>query len=147
MHDQFEIRDTPVGKGVFATQPFLKNQLVGTITGQLFTDPNYGSPYCFDLENGAVVEPAAPFRYVNHSCEPNCEIELYDEDEPVCSGDDRSVILVACRNIEAGEEVTIEYNWGAAHAIRCYCGAASCRGWVVAPEEIDEIVSPTETMP
>ena len=139
MDPSIEIRETHVGKGVFAKRRFLVSQLVGTIDGQQFADPSYSSPYCFDLENGAVLEPAAPFRYVNHSCDPNCEIDLFDEDETNGEGPARSVILMACREIQVGEELTIEYNWDATNAIRCLCGAESCRGWIVAPEELEEL--------
>jgi len=34
--------------------------------------------YCMDIGNGRVLEPHAPFRYVNHSCEPNCEFDWFD---------------------------------------------------------------------
>lgn len=134
-----EIRETHVGKGVFAKRPFLMDQLVGTIDGQRVDDPSYGSPYCFDLENGTVLEPAAPFRFVNHSCEPNCEIDLFDDDTPTGDGHHRSLILMACREIQAGEELTIDYNWDATNAIRCLCGAENCRGWIVAPEELEDL--------
>jgi len=139
MNSLIEIRDTHVGKGVFAKHRFLVTQLVGTIEGQQVSDPNYGSAYCFDLENGMVLEPAAPFRYVNHSCDPNCEIEFFDEHNPNTEQSSRSLILIVCREIQVGEELTIDYNWDATNAIRCLCGAENCRGWIVAPEELAEI--------
>ena len=45
--------------------------IIGEIMGHVFDDPNYSSPYCMDLEDGRQLEPDAPFRYVNHCCEPN----------------------------------------------------------------------------
>ena len=61
-----------VGRGVFAQKRFRISELIGEICGDIIDDPNYGSSYCFSLENGSQLEPTAPFRYVNHSCEPNC---------------------------------------------------------------------------
>jgi len=47
--------------------------------------------------------------------------------------------LIALRNIFAGEQLTIEYNWAATSAIPCECGASNCRGWVVCPWELDQV--------
>jgi hypothetical protein len=40
------------------------------------------------------------------------------------------------RTIEPGEELTIDYAWPAEAAIPCACGAAGCRCWIVAAEEL-----------
>jgi len=59
--------------------------------------------------------------YVNHSCNPNCGFL------------DSSVILVAMRDIEPGEELTFDYAMtgtisGMGDEFDCTCGATSCRG-------------------
>jgi len=59
-----------------------------------------------------------PADFINHSCEPNC----------VLSG---SVILVAARDIAAGEAVTYDYatsDGSDYDEFECACGSASCRG-------------------
>jgi hypothetical protein len=57
---------------------------------------------------------------VNHSCEPNV-------------GMGGNVVLVAMRDIAAGEELTIDYALFLADpgfAMACRCGTAACRGMV-----------------
>lgn len=59
------------------------------------------SMFGFDNEDGTWWEPFPPFRYTNHSDDPNCEV-AYDED-------DGTVYIEALRDIEPDEELTIDY--------------------------------------
>jgi SET domain-containing protein len=71
-------------------------------------------------------------RWINHSCDPNCEA---DEEEG-------RVFIKALRNIKAGEE--LNYDYGLIIDERytpklkaeypCWCGAADCRGTLLAPK-------------
>lgn len=60
----------------------------------------------------------SPFRYINHSCEPNTYIVS-------------KRTVVALRNISAGEEVTMDYSLTEADSgwsiEQCGCGAKTCR--------------------
>lgn len=59
--------------------------------------------------------------YINHSCVPNAFMQiLYDH-----------ILFIALRDIEAGEEITIDYE-STLHSDdkRCICGAKSCRGTI-----------------
>ena len=127
-----------MGKGVFAGQNYRERAIVGEITGEIIDDADYGSNYCFDIGDGHNLEPLAPFRFVNHSCEPNCEFDYFECGEP---GEERRkrVFLLALRDITKGEELSIDYNWSGARAIRCRCQAPSCRGWVVSEDLIHEL--------
>jgi SET domain-containing protein len=59
--------------------------------------------------------------YINHSCEPN----LYAR---VKGG---VIWLVSLRRIAAGEELLLDYRLrGFPYLVPCYCGAASCRGYM-----------------
>lgn len=60
-------------------------------------------------------------RFLNHSCQPNCELFFWETDD--LTPNDR-LWLQALRPIEPGEELTIDYAWPADAAIRCACGAA-----------------------
>ena len=57
-----------------------------------------------DLGENQSLEPDAPYRYVNHSCEPNCELYQIDiEDEfgvvhPM-------IVIEARRDIAAGRAI------------------------------------------
>jgi uncharacterized protein len=67
-----------------------------------------------------------PARFLNHSCDPNCEARFIEG----------RIWLVAIRDIRAGEEFTFNYSYDLAdyreHPRRC--GAASCVGYIVAEE-------------
>lgn len=138
------VRATPIGNGVFAARSFRKDQVVGIITGEILTDPEYGSNYCIDLGDNVSLEPIEPFRFLNHSCEPNCKMYVIDPAPLHTRASTRSAVgsavpslrLLALRKIVAGEQLLIDYAWPADAAIRCLCGAATCRGWIVCPTEL-----------
>ena len=137
-----KVQDTHVGKGVFSVRGYPETAVIGKITGRLIDDADYGSEYSFEYQEGTQLEPEAPFRFINHSCDPNCEFDLLDEPIENMNGSTRAHLhLVALRDIQPGEELTIDYNWPASSAITCKCGASGCRGWVVAEEELEMIIS------
>jgi len=92
-----------------------------------------------DIGDGRVLEPEPPFRFVNHSCEPNCEFDWFDLVPEGGSQAVRRVYLIALREIKPGEELTIDYNWSAEGAIACRCGAPTCRGWIVDPDQLARV--------
>jgi hypothetical protein len=63
---------------------------------------------------------------VNHSCEPNCGVQIRTAS--------REIEVRALRKIAAGEEISFDYNtfeYELDHGgSRCTCGAATCRGLV-----------------
>jgi SET domain-containing protein len=62
--------------------------------------------------------------YINHSCEPNAYMKiLYGH-----------ILFIALRDIETGEEITIDYE-STLHSNRkrCICRAPSCRGTINRP--------------
>lgn len=132
---------TRVGKGVFARKRYLVSTVIGEIRGDVIEDPDYGSRYCMDIGGGCVLEPQAPFRYVNHSCEPNCEFDFFDLTQESGFPTHRHVYLLALREIKPGEELTIDYNWSADTAIPCRCEAPSCRGWIVTSDQLATVTA------
>ena len=133
------IKRTRVGKGIFAKKSFPESVVIGEIEGEIIYDENYGSDYCMSIGEGQVLEPEPPFCFVNHSCEPNCEFDWFDLTYPPEASEKRRVFLISIREIKAGEELTIDYNWSAANAIPCRCGAPSCRGWIVDSDERSDL--------
>jgi hypothetical protein len=127
------IGPTPLGHGVFARRRFRAHEVIGVIRGQVIENPDYASDYCIDLGDGRSLEPTAPFRFLNHRCQPNCELFYLETDD--ATQRDR-LWVQALRSIKCGEELTIDYAWPADDAIRCACGAAKCRGWLVSAEEL-----------
>jgi len=134
-----EIRDTEVGFGVFAGAAFELGEVVGEIKGKIHDDADYESDYCMDLGGDAKLEPKAPFRFLNHSCEPNCELVLWKKRKKKGRKYWR-LWLQTLRAIEPGEEMTIDYAWPAESAIPCRCHSRRCRGWIVHPEEISQVM-------
>ena len=72
-----------------------------------------------------------PARFLNHSCEPNCEAQFIDG----------HIWFVAIRNIRAGEEITFNYSYDLEDYREhpCHCGAASCVGYIVAEEFFEHV--------
>ena len=134
-HPGVSVRKAPYGKGLYATRRFRKGQQIGEISGRIIHDPDYGSDYCIEMGPGGSMEPFAPWRYLNHACEPNCQLFSLHEDDD-CPPEDRTIVLEAIRNVQPDAQLTIDYEWSAENAIRCGCGGPNCRGWVVAEDEL-----------
>ena len=87
------IDKTSYGLGVFAFAFIPKGTPIARVAGQVIRDPDYSSDYCIDAGDGKVLEPAPPFCYLNHACEPNCHLMHYvrekdaDESETIESGE------------------------------------------------------------
>ncbi len=64
------VRQTRCGLGLIAERDFEPGEILGCVDGVLIFDPDYSSTYCID-GGFCVLEPFAPFCYLNHSCEPN----------------------------------------------------------------------------
>jgi hypothetical protein len=128
------------GMGVFALRPFTPGENLGPIRGEIIDDPDYGSDYGIEFGE-KTLEPAAPFRYLNHSCQPNCALVICDEGDEDGAPAGMSAWLEVLREIAPGEQMTIDYGWPAESAIPCQCGAAGCRGWIVSADRLDEIAA------
>lgn len=129
-----EIRETPLGQGVFASQDYRRGEPVGIVTGRILDDPDHSSDYCMDLGEPYSLEPEAPFRFLNHSCSPNCQLVLYEYD--VDDPRQNEMHVEAIRRIRPGDELTIDYAWPADQAIPCGCESRGCRGWIVSADEV-----------
>jgi SET domain-containing protein len=128
------VAETHVGQGVFARQRMDAEFVIGEIHGEHLDDHPEDSSYVMELPSCRLLEPAPPLRFVNHSCEPNCEIFYWEADEGEVQED--RLWLSTIRPIEPGEELLIDYCWPADAAIPCRCGAATCRGWICDPAEL-----------
>jgi SET domain-containing protein len=80
-----------------------------------------------DIVDGAVGGNAS--RFINHSCDPNCEAVI----------EDGRIYIEALRDIPTGEELTYDYAyirkgrfrkaWETLYA--CHCGSPKCRGTIL----------------
>jgi hypothetical protein len=80
----------------------------------------------FDLDGNLEANPA---RWLNHSCNPNCEAEFTDG----------RIWITARRDIAAGEEITFNYGYTLEEFREhlCQCGAPNCVGYILAEEFFD----------
>lgn len=90
-------------------------------------DPKHVHHYLMALKNGAVIDATLKgnvSRFINHSCDPNCESQKWTVDRQLRVG------FFAIKPIAIGEEIVFDYQlerYGR-KAQRCFCGAANCRG-------------------
>ncbi len=127
------------GKGVFARRPIAAEQVIGRIQGAVIDDPDYTSDYCIELFKHYTLEPAQPFCYLNHSCDPNCELAWVKRKNRRGRKSIRILVEALC-DIEPGEQLTIDYAWPVEAAIPCACGSRHCRGWIVDEEELEVVL-------
>ncbi|MBQ3351205.1 MAG: SET domain-containing protein-lysine N-methyltransferase [Thermoguttaceae bacterium] len=138
--DAIKLGDTPYGLGVFASKKIKGGMPIGKIEGEFHPDKKYDSEYAMSFNDGAL-EPEEPYRFVNHSCEPNCElVELVVADQN--SGKVfHELWIYALTDIKRGEQLTLDYAWPYTDAIECQCGSPNCRGWIVAANEVEKVVA------
>ena len=129
------------GLGVFALHSFTIGDCIGPIHGEIVVDAEYSSDYGIDLGDcDRSLEPAAPFRFLNHSCQCNSALVVCNDENEDGTHGAASVWLEILRDIAPGDPITIDYSWPADAAIPCGCGTVNCRGWIVAEEDLDDIV-------
>ncbi len=134
MDTKVAVGESDYGWAVFARRDFIAGEKIARVAGEVFSAKEHESEYCIDLADGTVLEPTEPFRYLNHCCDPNCELIILK------AQDGRpQVWLFAINQVESGEELTIDYAWEAEVAIPCFCNSVVCRGWIVDKDEVDVV--------
>ncbi|MCA9354617.1 MAG: SET domain-containing protein [Candidatus Kaiserbacteria bacterium] len=105
---KYVVKRSSAGLGLFAAAPFEKGDLVIEYTGETISDDEAqrrGGKYLFELNDNWTIDGTGReniARYINHSCKPNCEPELNE--------DETRVFIYAKKKITPGEELT--YNYG-----------------------------------
>jgi SET domain-containing protein len=133
---RIEVRESGVhGHGVYAMESIAKGTRIIEYTGQRVSwegapnDENDPHTFNFGLDNGEVINPEIggnDARWINHSCDPNCE---------AIEEDDR-IFIDALRDIQAGEELFYDYALEIDEPITeeskkkfaCHCHSPNCRG-------------------
>ncbi|WP_024889764.1 SET domain-containing protein [Luteimonas huabeiensis] len=151
---KIEARKSPIhGNGVFAKRKIRKGERIIRYVGALRThdevDAAYadveenGHTFLFTLNDEYVIDANVRgnvARWINHSCAPNCEA-VVEEDDKGRPEKDR-VYIEALRDIARGEELT--YNYGITLEERhtpklkklwgCRCGQPNCTGTMLQPK-------------
>lgn len=141
------------GNGIFATAPIRKGTRLIQYKGRHRTHQEVDRVYADDVDTGhtflftlndtyvidANVEGNAA-RWINHSCNPNCEAVLVEDENGDPAKD--AVFIEALRAIKPGEELSYNYGivLGEAHTPRlkklwaCHCSAPNCTGTMLQPK-------------
>ena len=124
------------GKGLFAMEDIKKGDYIIEYVGRLvFEDPH--NVYGMRIRDMNLWIDASktqsPAKYMNHSCEPNCNLEQWAVD-----GLPRMVFF-AIEAIKSGDELTFDYNWELKavsedmfkkNATKCKCRKPKCRTYI-----------------
>lgn len=110
--DYIAVQPSPIqGNGIFALKACQQGEIMMIIEGEVIDsdecvrrEDEEGNVYIFYLDEHRYLDTAqgGKIRYINHSCEPNALVIERDAD---------SLYLVAARDIESGEEITINYDF------------------------------------
>jgi uncharacterized protein len=125
------VKPSPIeGLGLYAARHFSRGErirqvnVIRLVTPDAPLRPDLGErqDHC-DYPDGKVVLLGFPDRHINHCCDPNAFLWYVGEDS----------YLVARREIDDGDEVTVDYNINISGgtAWPCRCGALRCMGLVV----------------
>ena len=137
------------GTGIFASQNIKKGQKIIQYVGEKITKAegdkrsalrikNYlnssktGSVYIFELNkkydiDGNVRRNKA--RYINHSCNPNCEVDIKND----------QIWISSIKNIKKGTELSYDYGYEfdkddyKDHI--CKCGSKNCIGYIISSDD------------
>jgi SET domain-containing protein len=117
-------RSAIAGWGVYADQPIDRDARIVEYKGELVSQAEgrrrelrylpRNRIWIFDVNRRWVRDAAFGgniARYINHACRPNCYVDIQRHTIWIC----------ALRRIQAGEELTYDYNTGGTAQIRCRC--------------------------
>lgn len=143
-----EVRESDIhNKGIFAAKNIQKGIKIIEYVGKKLTkeeaeeayeksfemhteDNANGAVYIFELNDEYDIDgnvPDNPAKYINHSCNPNCEVEIIDD----------RIWVIALRDIKKGEELTYNYGYDFEVCLDhpCECGSKNCVGFILNEDE------------
>ena len=127
-----EVKTSPIqGRGLFARTAIGRGEIVAVKGGYVLAaeawrclEPTLG-PADIQIAEELVIAPVrqdereGAMLFTNHSCDPNVAIQ-------------GQIVLVAMRDIGAGEELT--HDWATTddgdYTMACHCGSPACRGTI-----------------
>ena len=123
-------------KGLYAAKNIKSGRKIINYKGKIITVKeteknkkfdNDKAIYLFNLNNKYDLDGDFEYntaRLINHSCNPNCEVE----------GKGLKLWIFALRDIKKGEELSYDYGFGYDKDYKqfvCKCGAKNCVGYIV----------------
>jgi uncharacterized protein len=126
------------GRGVFARRDIPAGTRLVEYAGLLISKKQSAelsqkqNRYLFTLNGASDLNGRVswnPARLMNHSCEPNCEANVDDNNR---------VWIFSIKPIQRGEELTFNYGYSLDDFMNfpCRCGTPSCAGYMVSEELI-----------
>lgn len=131
----------PGVKGAFASRDIPKGTQIVEYKGKLISKElsdkksdihkEKGELWIFTLNDKFDIDASRggnEAKFINHSCDPNCEAVNYDDEE---------IWIESIRDIKQGEELQYDYGFDEPDAaFPCLCNSKNCRGWIVSPEYV-----------
>ena len=137
------------GRGVFATKDINKNTKIIQYIGEKVTraegnrrselrikkylnSNKTGSVYIFELNRKFDIDGSPIYnkaRYINHSCNPNCEVDIIKNE----------IWISSIKKIKKGDELFYDYGYSfdkddyKDHI--CKCGSKNCIGFIISSDE------------
>jgi SET domain-containing protein len=140
----FELRASPIqGRGAFATRAIPAGTRLIEYAGERLTpaeadvrypdDGDRHHTFLFAIDDDVVVDAAVngnEARFLNHSCDPNCDVVV----------EDGRLWIETIRDVAPGEELAYDYAFvlperhtpAAKRRYPCHCGAPGCRRTILA---------------
>ena len=137
------------GNGIFATKNIKKNTKIIRYVGEKITkkegdkrseerikkylhSKKTGSVYIFELDQKYDIDGSPLYnkaRYINHSCDPNCEVEIINNE----------IWIKSIKSINKNEELSYDYGYDfdkddyTDHI--CKCGSRKCIGYIISQDQ------------
>jgi len=150
--DLVEKRESAVhGTGLYATTDIAKDEWIIEYVGEKIDKAESERRCLAQLEEAAQTGGAAVYmftlddewdldgsgednvaRLINHSCEPNCEAQIWK---------DREIWVTALKDIQEGEELSFNYGFDLDNYRDhpCRCGSDRCVGYIAAEDYWPEL--------
>jgi hypothetical protein len=99
------VKKSKTGLGLFTNTPIERKGFIVEYTGKLLTrkqSDEVGGRYLFETSYNRFIDGSSRkniARYINHSCEPNCEVDILRG----------RIYIFSLRKIRAGEELVYDY--------------------------------------
>ena len=122
-----KVKRSKAGLGLYALENIPKGACIIEYVGPVYAGEEadeLDNLYLFEISKNKYVDGSPRYntaRYINHSCRPNCEIEIHKE----------RIFVMAKRNIKAGEELAYDYD---KEYFEAYIKPKGCRCVKCAPQ-------------
>lgn len=124
---KYKVKRSNAGLGLFADEPIKRGTWIIEYVGKIINGKQAvldypENKYLFETSKVRMIDGSARSniaRYINHSCKPNCEVDII-------AG---RVFVKAIKNIKAGEEFTYDYGeeYFDEYIKKPHCRCAPCK--------------------